>query len=95
MSRYQVDKALRQVILQEDAAQRFVQNPGEFLKGFDLSEAEREALASVDFRTLYTMGAHPFLLTGFVMRTWRGDRAALMAEYQKAITPLGTPDFST
>lgn len=95
MSRYQVDKALRQVVLRDDAAQRFIADPRGFVQAFDLTEAEREALAAIDFRTLYTMGAHPFLLNGFVMRTWQGDRAAMREEYQKAITPLGMPEFST
>jgi hypothetical protein len=44
---------------------------------------------------LYGLGAHPFLLNGFTRLVWKGDKAALNAEYRKKIAPFGYPDFST
>jgi hypothetical protein len=52
-------------------------------------------LIDVDYGTLYRLGAHPFLLNGFTRLVWKGDKAALNAEYRKNIAPFGYPDFST
>ncbi|HEY2987685.1 MAG TPA: hypothetical protein VGL11_08160 [Candidatus Binatia bacterium] len=95
MSRYQVDKVMRQVIVDEKALSAFQADPEKFLQGRDLTEEERKALINVDYATLYRLGAHPFLLNGFTPRAWKGDRAALRAEYRKKIAPFGYPDFAT
>jgi hypothetical protein len=78
-----------------EAFEAYKKNQAAFLTGRDLSEQEREALLGLDYRTLYTLGAHPFLLNGFVMRVWTGDRSELLIQYNKTIAPLGRPDFST
>jgi hypothetical protein len=95
MSRYQIDKVMREVILDQRAANDYKANTEKFLEGRDLSEEERRALINVDYGTLYGLGAHPFLLNGFTRLVWRGDKAALNAEYRKKIAPFGYPDFST
>jgi len=95
MSKYQVDKLMREVILDLKTASAFKANPEKFLDGRDLAEQERIALINVDYATLYSLGAHPFLLNGFTRLVWKGDKAALNAEYRKNIAPFGYPDFST
>ena len=95
MSKYNVDKVMREVILDEKALTAFKADPSKFLEGRSLTEEERDALINVDYATLYRLGAHPFLLNGFTPRAWKGDKAALRAEYRTKIAPHGYPDFST
>ncbi len=95
MSKYQVDKVMRQVILDGKVASVFKADTEKFLEGRDLTDEERKALIDVDYATLYRLGAHPFLLNGFTRLVWKGDKAALNAEYRKNIAPFGYPDFST
>ncbi len=95
MSRYEVDKVLRQVVLDDAALQAYRDDPVAFLQGRELTDAERDAIAGLDYRTLYSAGAHPFLLNGFVMRASSGERRTVLAEYLAGIKPLGYPDFST
>lgn len=95
MSRYAVDKLLRQVVVDDQACQAFLDQRPAVLQTYALSDAEREALAALDYPGLYALGAHPFLLNGFLMRTQSGDRASALAAYRAAIAPLGQPDFAT
>ena len=95
MSKYQVDKVMREVILDLKTANAFKADTEKFLEGRDLTEEERNALIDIDYATLYRLGAHPFLLNGFTRLVWKGDKAALNADYRKNIAPFGYPDFST
>lgn len=95
MSRYQVNKVMRQIVLDPAAAEAFKKEPAAFVKDHDLTDQEREALIKIDYPKLYLLGAHHFLLNGFVMRVWPGDRKALIAEYSKKLAPFGYPDIST
>ena len=95
MSRYEVDKVLRQVVLDDAALQAHREDPVAFLQGRELTDAESDAIAGLDYRTLYSAGAHPFLLNGFVMRASSGERRTVLTEYLAGIKPLGYPDFST
>jgi Aromatic-ring-opening dioxygenase LigAB, LigA subunit len=95
MSKYQVDKIMREAILDSKVASAFKADTAKFLEKRDLTEEERKALIDIDYATLYRLGAHPFLLNGFTRLVWRGDRAALNAEYRKNIAPFGYPDFAT
>jgi hypothetical protein len=67
MSRYQVDKLLRTIARNEQAKGEFTKDPVAFVEDADLTDAERQALIEKDFRTLYGLGAHSFLLFAFVM----------------------------
>jgi len=95
VSRYQVDKTMRQVVLDQQVAAAFRAGPDAFLDGRDLTDEERAALIQLDHRTLYRLGAHPFLLLGFMMATSTGDRAELAAGYSGSVAALGYPDFET
>ena len=95
MSKYQVDKVMREVVMDGKVASAYRADTEKFLEGRELTEEEKQALIDVDYATLYRLGAHPFLLNGFTRLVWKGDKAALNAEYRKNIAPFGYPDFST
>lgn len=95
MSRYEINKALRQMILSYADHERFLASPEEFLDETTLTPAEREAFARTDYGSLYGMGAHPFLLWCWVTRTRKGDIRALIQEYRQTVGPHGYPDFGT
>ena len=94
MSRFAVDKVLRQVIIDEAGASSFEKDRDAFLAGFELDDDELKALRDLDYKTLYSKGAHPFLLNSFLMRVWPGDRRAFMAEYRENVAQFGYPDFT-
>ena len=95
MSRYAVNKIMRQVARDELAKEGFLKDPETFLQGRDLTEEERKALIAKDYRTLYALGAHSFVLFGFVMSIFPGNRKELEEEYCRTIAPLGRIDYST
>lgn len=95
MSRYQVDKLLRKIARDELARAEFLKDPENFVRSFELTDTEREALIEKDFYTLYSLGAHSFLLFAFVMSVFPGDRKKLEEHYCKTIAPLGRVDYST
>ena len=94
MSRFAVNKVLRQVIIDEAGASSFENDRDAFLAGFALDDGELKALRDLDYKTLYSNGAHPFLLNSFLMRMWPGDRRTFMAEYRENVAPFGYPDFT-
>jgi hypothetical protein len=95
MSRYQVNKALRQITRDDSAKQAFLKDPASFVKAYELTGEERNALMAKDLRTLYALGVHSFLLFGFVMSVFPGDRKKVEEEYCKTIAPFGRIDYST
>lgn len=62
MSRYQVDKFLRDVNRDRARAQRWREGAPDAFEGYTLSGEEREALKAQDVRRLYEIGANPLLL---------------------------------
>jgi hypothetical protein len=95
MSRYQVNKAIRYVTNDEEARRAFLANRNEFLMRYDLTQNERDALMSMDYRKLYAYGVHSFLLFRFVMSIIPGDRQLLESQYCEAVASFGRPDYST
>ena len=95
MSLYQVDKAMRQIAIDDAAREAFLKDRACFLEGRDLTHEERKALSEIDYPTLYRLGAHSFLLYRFVRRVLPGDQKSLEAEYCKNVAPFGRPDYST
>ena len=98
MTLYQVDRVVYEVGREDETLQAFVKDAENFLDGMDLEDDEREALARCDVEALWSMGAHPFILFGFVRRvlTARGHPPATIAqEYRARIAPLGRPDYAT
>jgi hypothetical protein len=95
MSRYQVNKALRQITRDDSAKRAFLQDAATFVQAYELTDEERKALIAKDYRTLYALGVHSFLLFGFVMSVFPGDRKKVEEDYCKSIAPLGRIDYST
>ncbi|MGA2393849.1 MAG: hypothetical protein ABSH03_10950 [Candidatus Lustribacter sp.] len=96
MSRYAMDKVFREVITSNAAREAFAANAESYLAGRDLTPDERQALITRDFTTLYKMGAHPFLMVGFVAtQSPPAERGKAMAAYQQSLAELGYPDYST
>ena len=95
MSRYLMDKVMRQIVLDDSACRAYREDPALFLRDYELLDEERDALIKMDYPKLYAMGAHPFLLVQFTRRVWPADRATLDRGYGAALAPHGYPDFAT
>jgi len=95
MSRYEVNKVVREMVMQRASLERFLADPHGFLADRPLEAEERRALAERDFGALYAMGAHPFLLWGWANRVAGIDRETLLDRYAEAVRPHGYPDFAT
>jgi hypothetical protein len=67
MSLYQLQKLIYHVNRDSERRERYRQNPAEFVKAYELSEAEARALLDVDTRALYSMGVHSLLLRPFTL----------------------------
>ncbi|MGH7886893.1 MAG: hypothetical protein ACREPG_03440 [Candidatus Binatia bacterium] len=86
---------MRQVARDDSAKGAYLKDPAAFLEAYDLTDEERKALIAKDFRSLYALGAHSFLLFAFVMSVFPGDRKKIEEQYCKTIEPLGRIDYST
>ena len=95
MSRYGVDKLLREMTQSEETFRAFKEQRATCLEGRDLTDEEHRALMELDYRWLYANGVHFFLLNSFAMRTWPGDRATAQKTYLSSLEDLGYPDFAT
>ncbi len=62
MSRYQVDKLLRDLRRDQELAARFRANIETVLDGYKLDAEERELLRRWEIRALYDRGVNPLLL---------------------------------
>jgi len=80
MSRYTVNKLMRQVLLDDDALAAYRDDPERYAgPEQELTAAEAAALATTDYGALYALGAHPYLL-------WSFTEAAL-------VPPMSRPDL--
>jgi hypothetical protein len=98
VSRYQVDKVLRETVLDAAALERFAAGPAAYLVGRNLSADERRALVEHDYGALYALGAHPFLLWGWAARIdvlRGGDKERFRDRYAAAVRPHSYPDYAT
>jgi hypothetical protein len=82
MSRYQVDKFLRDINHDRALAERWRAESGAVFDRYDLTSDEREALAAWHVRKLYDMGANPLLLLLSAFASGKG-----MREYMGAMNP--------
>ncbi len=113
MSRYMINKLLVEIDRTDEAVNAYRADPAGFVArweaaaadpqppypdGGTLTEAERDAFETLDYGTLYAMGAHPFLLWHVVRAVLVSDELSaheLSALYVAAVTPHGHPDFTT
>lgn len=103
MSRYTVNRILRDVYIDAPELARYQENRAGYVRDWQLdrrlplSPDEAAAVATADYATLYALGAHPYLIWGFceIVLVPGMSRAELVAAYRSALLPLGYPDVST
>ena len=96
MTLYMVDKAIRQVVMHRDLAERFKKDPYAYLEGWNLTYEERKALAEFDYPKLYALGAHPFILWIWSRRVRTvTDLNAHMEDFRQKVRQYGYPDIAT
>lgn len=67
MSLYQLQKCIYHVNRDPSHRERFRQDPTEFVKDFELTNEEKNAVLNVDVRQLYRLGVHSLLLRPFTL----------------------------
>jgi len=67
MSLYQLQKLIYHVNRDPERRERYRQDASAFVKSYDLTEQEGEAIVKIDVRALYTMGVHSLLLRPFTL----------------------------
>ncbi len=67
MSLYQLQKLLYDVNRNPERRQAYREDGAVFLARYELTAAEKEALAALDIRRLYQFGVHPLLLRPFTL----------------------------
>ena len=67
MSLYQLQKLIYHINRDPERRERYRQDPAKFVHGYELSEAEAQAILNVDTRALYQMGVHSLLLRPFTL----------------------------
>ena len=67
MSLYELQKLIYHVNRDAARRERYRQDTAAFVKGYELTEAEAQAILNVDTRTLYAMGVHSLLLRPFTL----------------------------
>ncbi len=82
MSRYQVDKLLRDIRRDPDMALRFRDNVDSVLAAYQLDSEERELLKRWEIRKLYDRGVNPLLLL-----LAHGPAGKHMRDYSMAMNP--------
>lgn len=103
MSRYTLNRILRDVYMDAAELTEYQSDPAGYVQawrarpGRELTDEEAAAVADTDYRTLYSLGAHPYLVWGFceTVLVPRYSRPDLVAAYREALAPLGYPDVST
>jgi hypothetical protein len=83
MSRYQVDKLLRDVRRDSQLAALFRNDIDQVLNGYQLEEEERSLLKQWNIRGLYDRGVNPLLLL-----LAHGAAGKQMRDYATAMNPL-------
>jgi hypothetical protein len=86
MSRYQVDKLLRDIRRDNQLAARFRENIDGVLDNYKLETEERELLRRWEVRKLYDRGVNPLLLL-----LAHGPAGKQMRDYGAAMNPGDVP----
>ena len=71
---------------------------GEYSTGLGFTDDERTALQQRDYRTLYLLGAHPFILFTLMIAVYEPEYDAFITfahDYRDRLGDLGHPDYST
>jgi hypothetical protein len=83
MSLYQLQKLIYHVNRDPAHRENYRQNPAGFVKDYELSPEEENAVVNVDVRKLYTLGVHSLLLRPFTLL-----HKVSNADYAKALAGL-------
>ena len=67
MSQYHLQKLCRAVNNDPAAREKYLADPKSLMSQFELTDGERQALATLDIDALYNLGVHPLLLKPFTV----------------------------
>ncbi|HWI30069.1 MAG TPA: hypothetical protein VNT50_01125 [Microbacterium sp.] len=95
MTQLGINTALWNVYTSEANARLIREDPDTYLAEFELSEAERVALAQQDYRTLLELGAHPFLMFKMAFRLAGGFSMEFIENYVGQLQGLSLRDIVT
>ncbi|PZC48251.1 MAG: Aromatic-ring-opening dioxygenase LigAB, LigA subunit [Chloroflexi bacterium] len=97
MSLYQTNKAVKLLPHNNDTEplRRFKEEPEEYLKGFDLTDEERQGLMDRNYAKLYSMGVQPFILQTFACKLANEPLIEFMPKYTALLKDLGSPSYET
>lgn len=95
MTRYALDKVLWNYARDPEFKARFDADPASAIDGLELSGTERAALASRDVRSIFQLGAHPFLLYSFAIASDGGWSMDMMKDYVARLQGLKLGDIET
>ncbi len=95
MTRYAMNEALWRYAREPDFRARFDENPGQAISESNLSEAESAALEKKDIRSIFALGAHPFLIYSFAIAANGGWSFEFMTDYVGRLEGLELGDIET
>lgn len=105
MSRYGMNRVMREVNMAPAALAAYRDDPATYLRDYEraappaaeLAAAERAALLGKDYAALYALGAHPYLLWSFIEAALVPPmpRPELVAAFRDAAAAVGYPDWAT
>lgn len=99
MSRYEINKLMRAVIMEPGLLREYTESPDAFMAEWPgaLDADERAAFRRRNYGALYGMGAHPYLLWSFAEAVWVPgiSRPELVERFREAAAAHGYPDFAT
>ncbi len=95
MTRYAMNEALWRYAREPAFRARFDEDPGQAIAGNDLSEAESAALEKKDIRSIFALGAHPFLVYSFAIAANGGWSFEFMTDYVAKLEGLELGDIET
>ncbi len=109
MSKYMINKLIREIELSDTNLAAFLADKPGFVAGWlsggagpetrsddrMLTDEERRAFETRDYTTLYALGAHPYLLWHWVEAVYLHEVPwpALVEQFRVAVTPIGWPDY--
>jgi hypothetical protein len=95
MTRYALDKVLWNYARETGFRAAFDADPGKAIAGRELSGDEHAALSARDFRAIFVLGAHPFLLYSFAIASNGGWSMEMMKDYVGRLEGLPLGDIET
>ncbi|WP_165838107.1 hypothetical protein [Pseudarthrobacter sp. AG30] len=81
MSIYALDTALWGIYTSQQNAEQIRTNPETYVRGYDLTAEEADALRNQNFGALLDLGAHPFLMYKMALRIEGGFSIDFLQRY--------------